>query len=432
MGKLTDLQIRAWIKAGEHFQGKSDGAGLTLAWPDGSKLPFWRYRYKLAGKARVMNIGSIEVLSLAAARETVRKLAASVTLGHDVAGEKQERKKSAVEKIEAQKSARTFSEVADEYFDRMIAPRYKHTSIPRARIENDIKPEIGKKRIEEVKPRDIDAMIQKVVDRGAPTIANDTLRLTKRIFDYAIKRQFCDVNPATAFNTLDAGGNEAPRDRWLTRDEIKHLFAAIRVVSGRFTIRNHYIVRLLLLLAVRKEELVGAKWSEFDLEKAVWKLPAERTKTDAAIDIPLPVFAVETLQELKRLAGDSAYVFPAVKMQHRMVPHISLDTINAAVAKHIRSQLSDVAPFTIHDFRRTARTHLASLNVPPHVAERCLNHKIKGVEGVYNHHDYFDERREALVRWADVVKSLEFAQQTSEKEANVCPTRVIQKARANS
>lgn len=423
MGKLTDLQIRAWVRAGERFQGKSDGAGLTLAWPEGSKLPFWRYRYKLAGKARVMNIGSIEVLSLASARETVKKLAAAVTLGHDVAGEKQERIKAAFERIEAQKSARTFSEVADEYFDRMVVPRYKHTSIPKARIENDIKPVIGKKQVEQIKPRDIDALIQKVVNRGAPTIANDTLRLTKRIFDYAIKRQYCDSNPAAAFNVQDAGGNETARDRWLTGDEITQLFAVIREILGRFTVRNHYVVRLLLLLAVRKEELVGATWSEFDLENAVWKLPAERTKTGASIDIPLPPYAIETLQELKRLAGDSAYVFPAVKMQHRMVPHISLDTINAAVSKHVRPRMPDVALFTIHDFRRTARTHLAILNVPPHVAERCLNHKLKGVEGVYNHHDYFDERREALERWADVLKGFEEGRKRQTKNASKAPLR---------
>jgi integrase len=117
--------------------------------------------------------------------------------------------------------------------------------------------------------------------------------------------------------------------------------------------------------------------------------------------------AVETLRELHRLACGSAYVFPARKMQSRMIPHIDLNTLNAALSKHIKPLLADIPNFTIHDFRRTARTHLAALGVDPHIAERCLNHKLKGVEGIYNRHDYFDERRKALDEWARLLKALE-------------------------
>ena len=136
-------------------------------------------------------------------------------------------------------------------------------------------------------------------------------------------------------------------------------------------------------------------------------MPEERTKTSAAIDIPLPPLALETLKELHRLAHGSAYVFPARKMQHRMIPHIDLNTLNAALAKHIRPKLIGVENFTIHDFRRTARTHLAALGVDPFTAERCLNHKIKGVEGIYNRHDYFDERKAALNEWDKLLNALE-------------------------
>ena len=176
---------------------------------------------------------------------------------------------------------------------------------------------------------------------------------------------------------------------------------------------------MLLLLAVRKEELIAAQWKEFDLDNAVWNLPEERTKTSAAIDIPLPAAAVETLRELYRLACGSAYVFPARKMQSRMIPHIDLNTLNAAISKHIKPQLKDVPNFTIHDFRRTARTHLAALGVDPHIAERCLNHKLKGVEGIYNRHDYFDERKKALNEWARLLAALE----EGRPDCNVVPLK---------
>lgn len=92
MPKLTDMQIRAWIKAGERFEGRSDGGGLYLRFREADKSPTWRFRYKLAGKSRVMLIGSYAELSLSKARETVKGLSARVALGYDVAGEKQERK----------------------------------------------------------------------------------------------------------------------------------------------------------------------------------------------------------------------------------------------------------------------------------------------------------------------------------------------------
>lgn len=407
MGKLTDIQIRAWIKSGERFEQRADGDGLYLSFRETFAVPKWLFRYRFDGKQRVMSVGSYTALSLAKAREVARELSAKVDLGHDVAGEKQERKRDALARIEAEKAAWTVSKLCDEFFERVIFPKWKHPDIVRRRIENDIKPSLGKMKAEEVKPRDVDALLQQIINRGAPSIANDVLRWMKRIFDFAIKRQIVEYNPASAFGVGDAGGKEEGRDRWLTREEIIKLFSVMREMLGRFSVENLYAVRLLLLLAVRKEELVTSTWGEFDLDGAVWHLPAERTKTSAAIDIPLPALAVETLRELRRLANGSAYVFPARKMQSRMIPHIDLNTLNAALAKHIRPRMEGVPNFTIHDFRRTARTHLAALGIDPFVAERCLNHKIKGVEGVYNRHDYFDERKAALNAWAGLLAQLE-------------------------
>jgi integrase len=192
------------------------------------------------------------------------------------------------------------------------------------------------------------------------------------------------------------------RERALSRDELVAFFRAMGEAKG-FSLENALAVKLLLLLAVRKQELTAARWAEFDLDAAVWHLPGERTKTGAAIAIPLPAVAVGWLRDLHRLASGSDYVLPARKMQHRNIPHIHENTLNVALAK-VKHGL---APFTIHDLRRTARTHLAALGVPPHVAEKCLNHKLKGVEGRYDRYDYFEERRVALDKWAALLIQLE-------------------------
>ena len=416
MPKLTDMQIRAWIKAGERFEGKADGNGLYLCFPKNYTAPFWRFRYKFSGKSRSMMIASYSELSLSKAREMAKELSARVSLGYDVAGEKQERKADAIKKMEAEKNAKKFHQLAAEYFESQILGRWKHPDILRRRIDKDINPNIGSMKVEDVKPRHIDDMLKGIVKRGAPTIATDVLRWTRRIFDYGIKREYLEVNPCSAFEVSDAGGKEVSRDRWLNRDELIRLFQGMRTAKG-FSRQNELTFKLLLALCVRKMELCAARWEEFDLDNAIWHLPEERSKNGDAIDIPLAPVAVEWLRELHTFSCNSKFVLPARKMQNRMIPHIQESTLPVALAK-VRAELPDVPNFTIHDFRRTARTHLAALGIDPVVAERCLNHRIKGVEGIYNRHQYFNERRAALTQWAELLVALEAG-----TEYNVTPIR---------
>lgn len=425
MGKMTDMQIKAWIRANERFEGRSDGNGLYLSYREKAASPTWRFRYKLAGMSRVMQLGSYSELSLAKAREIAKELAARVALGYDVAAEKQDRKAAAVARREEEKNAIKMIDLANMYFERMILGRWKHPDIVRRRIDKDIAPHLGKMKVEDVKPRHIDEMLQAIVKRGAPSIANDTLRWTRRMFDFAIKRHMIEINPASAFDLNDAGGKELARERWLTRDEIRKLLIAMPLAKG-FSVENDLSIRLLLLLCCRKMELCAARWEEFDLDNQVWHLPGERSKTGAPIDIPLPALAIEWLKRLKELAGPSKWVLPARKMQHRMIPHIHEGTLGTALGK-VKPHMPDVPPFTIHDLRRTARTHLAELGIDPVVAERCLNHKIKGVEGIYNRHDYFKERQEALNRWANLLDQLEKGE-----NYNVTPIKRPRQKIANS
>ncbi|CQJ04514.1 tyrosine-type recombinase/integrase [Yersinia enterocolitica] len=403
MGKLTDLQIKAWLKAGERFEGRSDGNGLYLCYRESFASPKWRFRYRFAGKARAMWIGSYAELSLAKARETIKLLSARVSLGYDVAGEKKERKADALAKIESDKNALLVSHLATEYFERQILGRWKHPDILRRRIDKDINPNIGHLKADEVKPRHIDDMLQNILARGAPTVANDVLRWTRRIFNYGIKRHILEVNPTTAFDISDAGGQEKARERYLDTGELEQLFAAMRLAKG-FSIQNELTMKLLLLLCCRKMELCAARWEDIDLENAIWHLTG--TKNGDAIDIPLPPVAITWFQQLKDMSLNSGWVLPARKMQNRMIPHIAESTLPVALAK-VKTQMQGVENFTVHDFRRTARTHLAALGVDPIVAERCLNHRIKGVEGIYNKHQYLDERRKALNLWANKLVKLE-------------------------
>jgi integrase len=224
-----------------------------------------------------------------------------------------------------------------------------------------------------------------------------------------VRRRFVPSNPAADFSPrLDAGGTERARSRALNSDELAQFFEKIRDTPN-FGEDNLLAIKLLLALCVRKGELLGARWAEFDLDGethagAVWHLPASRTKTGENLDVPLAPAVVEWLKALCTLAAGSDYIFPKRRRDPReRVPHVGIDTLNVAVqrVKH------GLAHFTLHDLRRTARTHLAALGVRREVAERCLGHKLRGVEGTYDRHDYLKERREALAQWSKLIVDAE-------------------------
>lgn len=295
--------------------------------------------------------------------------------------------------------------LAKIWFERHIEGKYKHPEVVERVIRRHIKPAIGKLPVEEVRPVHIDGILTKIVAGGAPTVANDALRYLFRMFHFAVKRKWIDANPAYGFEISDAGGTETSRERWLNREELATLAQAMRETPN-FGRLNELAVWLLLALCVRKMELLSAKWSEFDLEKGLWMLQPSRTKMKSAIDIPLAPPVIDWLKELKVYACGHAHLFAARRLIHikagiprkNRFEHISPDTLNVALK---RLQLDDMDHFTVHDMRRTARTtHMAALGVDRFVAERALNHKVRDVEGIYNRYDYFDERKEALTRWA--------------------------------
>ncbi|MDE2139892.1 MAG: tyrosine-type recombinase/integrase, partial [Gammaproteobacteria bacterium] len=396
MGKLTDTKIRALVRAQEAVSGVSDGSGLTFTLSRAGTAA-WVLRYRIGGRPRELTLGNYPDLSLQQARRRAQAERVKVDQGVDVAATK----RRDVALAAREKRRQSFADLTEEWLQRAVNGRVKHPAVVRRALHRYADPVIGSGAADEVTAADIDRVLQAAVKRGAPTTANDLLRYLKAIGTYGVKRHLLTHNPAAAFTLADAGGHEKARARALSRDELARLFIAMKATQnlGR---QNYLAFLLLLATCVRKSELVGARWEEFDLDAAIWRLPGERTKTGEGVDIPLAPVAVGWLKELKVFAAGSNYVLPA-RIHSKRFPHISPDTLNVALArvKH------DIDHFAIHDLRRTARTQLAAMGVSREVAERALNHKLRGVEGTYNQHDYFDERRDALAVWGDLLVSLE-------------------------
>lgn len=391
MASLTSTTVKAKIK-GEAGRF-SDGGGLYLVVPKVGQA-YWMLRYTSNQKRKEMTLGRVDDLSLADARIEASLKMKQHREGLDPLVAKQRATYDSIHSV---------NDLFADWHEGNIK-RLKHHHIPFRVYSKDIAPVIGQMQLSEVTARDIRQILRNVTDSGRPTIANDALLYCKQLFNHGIKLDLTVTNPANAFSVDDAGGIEKSRNRALTLEELTFVFNKFREESDSFTRDNYLACALLVLLGVRKGELTEAKWSEFDLDKQVWNLPSERSKSGVAIDIPLPDLSIVWLNELNIRACGSEYVFP--NRRSSKMPHMGKDTLNRAISKLFgrepgraiqpENKMGDFEHFTVHDLRRTCRSLLASIGIPGHVAERCLNHKLQGVEGIYNRHDYFDERREAL------------------------------------
>jgi len=403
-GKLKALTVkRAHNKGGPLML--SDGGGLYLRKQSEDGGTAWTLRYRFADRARWLVLGSYPDMELAQARSEARK--ARVLLD-------QQQDPMAVRRaaLEQERRRGPFRDLCEDWFNVEVkARKLKHPEVLRRHLDKYLLPKFGRVRVADITAADIARLLSEVSER-APTAANDLLRITRRIFTFGVKRHVITGNPVAGFTPKDdAGGTERARERALSREELEQLFAALRK-EPTFGADNLVAIKLLLALCVRKGELLAARWDEFDLEGRgtagpVWHLPGARTKTGEPLDIPLVPEVVGWLKALHTLACASEYVFPQRRRDPRQrAPHIGLSTLNVALGRVEHG----LEPFTLHDLRRTARTHLAALGVRREVAERCLGHKIGGVEGTYDRHDYLRERREALAQWTALLLDAELGE----------------------
>jgi integrase len=383
---LNDTQIRA-IKPRETRFSVADGNGLVLEiLPTGKKV--WRFRYSLHGARQpLVTIGDYGKVSLKVAREKARKYAEIVASGvSPVAVARQERG--------ADKRVDTLREGIELYLEAEIAGKseqYQRTT--RRALTKDVLPAIGNKPASEVTPGDVLAICDRIKARGAPKMALHTRNVIKRLYEYLCARQLASTNPAQVIPARFIATAES-RTRVLAPDEIGTMLRSIYASDIRRPLK--LALHLLVLTMVRKSELIEATWPEFDLDSAVWRIPAARMKMDREHWVYLPRQAVEMLRELHDSRTSRLFVFPTVRGVDRP---IAKSTLNQAV----KALGLEVEHFVLHDFRRTASTHLHEMGQPSDAIEKALAHEIKGIKGVYNRAQYATERSRILQLWADFV-----------------------------
>jgi integrase len=409
---LTDAKIRS-ATASDKPVRLSDGQGLYLEIsPAGGKL--WRFKYRFAGKEKRQALGTYPDTCLKAAREKAAEAKKLLGAGVDP-GEARKAEKAGRLLL----AANSFEAIAREWLATVLSQRVSegHSNRTRIRLEQDVFPWIGHLPIAEISAPLILQTMRRVESRGAVETAHRELQSVGQVFRYAVATGRAERDP-----TRDLRGALRP---FLTRHmpaitdpkRVGDLLRAIHVYEGMPVTRA--ALRLAPLVFVRPGELRHAQWAEFDLDGAMWRIPAARMKRKLQDKVsgpdhfvPLPRQAIEILKELRPLTGHRAHVFPCTRGQGRPMSDV---TIGAA----LRRLGFPKEEMTGHGFRAMARTLLAErLGVDEAVIEAQLAHAVRDSLGrAYNRTTFLAQRRAMLQTWADYLDRLRLGAEVVELHA---------------
>lgn len=397
---LTDAKIRNAKPEAKPVK-LVDGGGLYLeVRPSGAKL--WRYRYRIAGKENVFAVGEYfndkrgGHVSLDEARSERDKARALVKQGIHPAHHRQaERLATHAE------NANTFEAVALEWIAKKKpgwTPYYLR-QVERF-MRADVFPKIGKLPIRSVTAAHLLEIVKLIEGRGAETVAVLVRQWASAIFRYAVATLRADSDPAAALK----GAIHRPKvehHKPMTRDQIGDFVKALDGYAGYRT--TVIALRLMLLTFVRTVELRGAEWSEFDLDRAEWRIPSERMKMRESHTVPLSWQAVELLRELHTYTGGRTFLFPNYRNPKACM---TATTLNRALER-MGFNGKDSIGFSAHGFRATASTILNETGFRPDVIERQLAHAERDkTRASYNQAEYMPERVAMMQQWADMVDSI--------------------------
>jgi integrase len=421
---------------------KPDGgcAGLYLVvQPSGAKS--WAVRYRHAGKPRKLTLGPCYVaevgepepvapavgqpLTLAGARKLAMHALHQVEKGIDPAADKRRSAAVAVDRA-AQRKRDTVEALADLFMERYAKKQMREASWREtARIfETIIKPAWKGRTVHDVTRRDVISLLDGIVDRGAPILANRVLAVVRKWFNWLASRDVISVSPCVGVPPPSA---ETKRDRVLLDDEMRWFWAACDKVAWPFG----PLAQMLLLTGQRRDEVGEMRWSEVDFDAKLWTIPRQRMKGGSEHAVPLSDAAIKILKSLPRIVGAKGFIFSTTGKTPVGGYSRAKDRIDAAMEKARRKAAGlpeddaeyrkvrnisankklpvEIAPWRFHDLRRSTASGIARLRIALPVIEKVLGHSsgsFAGVVGVYQLYNFADEKRSALQDWAHFVEGI--------------------------
>lgn len=385
---LTDTAVRNAKPQAKPYKLSAGEALYLLVKPNGSRL--WRFKYRFAGKEKLLALGVYPDLSLKLARDARDAARRELATGSDPGAKKQQEQAATFE---------TFEAIGREWFGRFrVNWAESHSEKVIRRLEMDLFPRLGNCAIRSITAQDILKCLRLIEQRGALDTAHRALQNCGQVFRYAVATARADRDPSRDLRGALPPVNGGHFASVVEPAKIGALLRAMHGYNGTLTART--ALRLAPLVFVRPGELRQAEWSEINFETAEWRIPPERMKARVLHIVPLAAQAIELLLEIKPLTGQDRYVFPAMTSLSRPM---SENTINAALRRlGYTSQ-----EMTGHGFRSIASTLLNERGCNRDAIERQLAHGERNkVRAAYNYAEYLPERRKMMQEWADYLDTL--------------------------
>lgn len=382
---LTDLDIKHLKPRDQQyeiFDPSISGLAIRVS-PGGAKA--FVLLYRVGRRPRRYTIGRYPVLSLKNARQRANDALKIVALGKDPQTRKLTER--------ARYQSTLFPTVAAAFVEKYAKPNTTWNETDRI-LRREFSSRWKNMRLQDISKHHVADVLDELVANSGPSAANHAFAAVRRLFNWCVERSDLSVSPCAG---LKQPAQTFSRERVLTKDEVVTIWNAAEAMGYPFG----SMIKVLLLTGQRRSEVSTLRWPQLDLEGGLWTQPSPSNKSKRIHLVPLSGSAIEVLRQIPR-GNDDQFVFPARGRTNRAVSGFSK-------WKRRLDKLSGTTDWTIHDIRRTVNTGLAALKVPPHVADHILNHKgsvRSSVAAIYDRHDYLDEKRDALERWAAYMMQL--------------------------
>jgi len=388
---LTDTKVRT-TKPTEKPQKLFDGGGLfLLVTPTGGRL--WRFKYRFGGSEKLLSIGTYPETSLAEARQRRDQASALLAKGIDPSETKKAQKAAGNQETE------TFEIIAREWYAK-FSPSWatSHAKTTIRRLELFIFPWLGARPVKTITAPELLAALRRIEAKGALETAHRVKQVCGQVFRYAIATGRAERDPS---GDLRGAIPPASGKHMATITDPKEIAGLLRSIDDyRGGIVTRCALQLAPLVFVRPGELRQAEWSEFNLETAEWRIPAEKMKAGAVHIVPLSRQAIDILREIHPLTGHGRYVFPSPRTDSRPM---SSNAILSALRRmgYAKDEMSG------HGFRSMASTLLNEQGWNRDAIERQLAHAERNsVRAAYNYAEFIPERKKMMQAWADYLEGI--------------------------
>jgi integrase len=432
------LALKPTAKLTDYWDSSLPGFGIRVA-PTGFKTWIVMYR-RPSGNASRMKLGTYPAVKLAEARLAAQRTIGGIQIDH----------RDPVAEREIERKAETFAQLTDEYMRRWAKqvgadgrPRKRSWREDERQINLYLLPALRNRKVKDITRRDVRDLVEGIAERrlrkgttedgqeklGSPIMANRVLALVKKMFNFALDREWLDANPAARLKPVSP---ETRRDRVLSPEEIRTLWRELDSEHHRIAT----LFRTQLLTAQRPGEVSKMRWAQLEpalfertadgvalplpskLDPIVWTIPAKEAKNGLAHEVPLSGAVIELLRDLaQRDEGERAKInmlYRAKKHQPAREPseYVFPSRTRKGPIKEVQKAVQRIRKrcgfkFIAHDLRRTAATLMADAGVPENIISKVLNHVEPGVtRRHYNRHAYRGEKRAALDTWARYLEAI--------------------------